>query len=108
MKSRAQIAIEEAHRIDKRLKEMEKESMEEVRKLINRHDKEVRAKAIEEFVEKVVAELKAKKDEARLLAGKRAVYLGEDEYEEDPYFDGKKHAFGNAIEILERMVQSNV
>jgi hypothetical protein len=51
-------------------------------------------------IEKVVAELKEKKDEASIEAGKRSVRIGEDEYEDDPYYEGKKHAYVKAIEIV--------
>ena len=53
-------------------------------------------------VEKVVAELKDKKYEAGIIAGIRGTKFGEDEYEEEPYHEGKKHAYGNAIEIVKR------
>ena len=53
-------------------------------------------------VEKVVAELKEKKDEASIEAGKRSVRIGEDEYEEEPYYEGKKHAYGHAIEMVRK------
>ena len=53
-------------------------------------------------IEKVVAELKGKKDEASIEAGKRSVRIGEDEYEEEPYYEGKKYAYGHAIELLRK------
>lgn len=53
-------------------------------------------------VSKVVSELKEKKDDASIEAGKRSVRIGEDEYEEEPYHVGKKHAYGHAIELLRR------
>lgn len=53
-------------------------------------------------VSKVEAELKEKKDEASIEAGKRSVRIGEDEYEDDPYYEGKKHAYGHAIEMVRK------
>ena len=53
-------------------------------------------------VEKVVAELKEKKDEAGIIAGVRSTRVDEDEYEEEPYHEGKKHAYGHAIELVKR------
>ena len=53
-------------------------------------------------VEKVVAELKDKKYEAGIIAGIRGTKFGEDEYEEEPYHEGKKHAYSNAIEIVSK------
>lgn len=53
-------------------------------------------------VSKVVAELKEKKDEASIVASKRSVRIGEDEYEDDTYYEGKKYAYGHAIELLRK------
>lgn len=53
-------------------------------------------------IEKVVAELKGKKDEAGIIASLRATRVGEDEYEEEPYHEGKKHAYGHAIEVVRK------
>ena len=53
-------------------------------------------------IEKVVAELKEKKDEAGIIAGLRSTRVGEDEYEEEPYHEGKKHAYGHAIEVVRK------
>ena len=55
-----------------------------------------------EKTEKIVAELKDKKYEAGIIAGIRSTKFGEDEYEEEPYHEGKKHAYGKAIEIVKR------
>ena len=53
-------------------------------------------------IEKVVAELKEKKDEASIEAGKRSVRISKDEYEEDEYYVGEKHAYGHAIEVVRK------
>ena len=53
-------------------------------------------------IEKVVAELKEKKDEAGIIAGLISTRVGEDEYEEDEYYVGMKHAYGKAIEVVRK------
>lgn len=78
--------LEECH-LDKQL--FEKDVFEKINAIPTAYD-----------VSKVVAELEGKKDEASIEASKRSVRIGEDEYEDDPYYEGKKHAYVHAIEIV--------
>lgn len=74
--------------------------MNDLRQLAETQDGVIYIEQFEEWLDAVVAELKEKKDEASIEAGKRSVRIGEDEYEDDPYYEGKKHAYGHAIELL--------
>lgn len=75
--------------------------MSDLRQLAETQDGVIYIEQFEEWLDTVVAELKEKKDEASIEAGKRSVRIFKDEYEDDPYYEGKKHAYGDVIKMIQ-------